>query len=127
MRIPRLLLLAPLAAACSRGDAATSRGRVVVDSVGGVPRTITEVPVGWSDTNGWKLVEVARLTGGTDGPGELINPGSVAMDDEGRIYVAERDPSVIKQFSPDGTFLRTIGRQGSGPGEFQVPFVAIAG
>ncbi|HVX88540.1 MAG TPA: hypothetical protein VG940_06400, partial [Gemmatimonadales bacterium] len=76
---------------------------------------------------GWKLVEVARLTGGTDDPGELINPGSVAVDGSGRIYVAERDPSVIKQYAPDGTFLRTIGRQGSGPGEFQVPFIAIAG
>lgn len=123
----RLFLLPLLAAGCTRGDAATSMGRVVVDSVGGVPRTMTELPTGWSDTSGWKLVEVARLVGGTDDPGELINPGSVAVDAAGRIYVAERDPSVIKLFAPDGTFLRTIGRQGSGPGEFQVPFIAVAG
>ena len=127
MRVATVLLCSVLAAACTRGDAAVSRGRYTVDSVAGVPRTLTEIPTGWADTSGWKLVEVARLTGGTDEPGELINPGSVAIDDAGRIYVAERDPSVIKVFGPDGTFLKTIGRQGMGPGEFQVPFIAVAG
>ena len=127
MRVSKLLLLGVLTSACARGEAVVSMGRFTVDSVAGVPRTITESPTGWADTSGWKLVEVARLTGGTDEPGELVNPGSVAIDALGRIYVAERDPSVIKQFTPDGHYIRSIGRQGAGPGEFQAPFIAVAG
>jgi hypothetical protein len=124
----RALFLLTLAAGCAGGDAGTSIGRVVVDTLpDGTPRTMTAAAVGWSDTNGWKLVEVLRLTGETEGPGGLVHPGSVAIDGAGRIYVAEREPAVVKQFSPDGAFIRTIGRGGSGPGEFEVPFVAAAG
>jgi hypothetical protein len=127
MRLPLACLL--LAAACARGEAASSRGRVVIDTLAdGTPRTLTELPVGWSDTNGWTLVEVARLTGGEEGTvGEIVNPQDVTLDGAGRIYISEQDPAVIKQFNPDGTFLRTIGRQGQGPGEFTTAFLAIGG
>ena len=127
MRVPHHLLLLLLTAGCAGGEV-SHVGRVVVDTLpDGTPRTITQSPVGWSDTNGWKLVEVLRLTGETEGPGGMIHPGSVAIDGGGRIYVAEREPAVVKQFSAEGKFIRAIGREGSGPGEFQVPFVAAAG
>jgi len=126
MRLPTLLLFAGLTA-CARGEAATSLGRVVIDTVGGKPRTMTEVPVGWVDTNGWKLVEVARIVGGTDRPGDLIEPQSVALAADGSIYVSDKSPAVIKQYSPTGTFVRSIGREGQGPGEFIVGFIAVSG
>jgi hypothetical protein len=123
----RRVLFLLLIAGCAGHEAPTS-GRVVVDTLpDGTPRTMTERAVGWSDTNGWKLVEALRLTGEGEGPGALIHPGSVAIDAAGRIYVAEREPAVVKQFSAEGVFIRAIGRQGSGPGEFQGPFVAAAG
>jgi hypothetical protein len=124
----RAALLLFLAAGCARGDAAISRGKFTVDTLAdGTPRTLTEVPVGWSDTSGWKLVEVARLTGGTEGPGDLVSPQDVTMDAAGRIYVSENDPAAIKVYNPDGSFIRTIGRSGQGPGEFGVAFIAVAG
>jgi hypothetical protein len=124
----RSLLLTPLVLGCGAGEAATSRGRVVLDSLpDGTPRTITELPVGWSDTSGWKLVEVARITGGTEGEGDLVNPQSVAIDAAGNIYVADRSPASLKKYGPDGTFLRSIAREGQGPGEFQVGFLALHG
>jgi hypothetical protein len=124
----RALFLLTLASGCAGGDAGTSIGRVVVDTLpDGTPRTMTELPVGWSDTNGWKLVEVLRLTGGVEGPGDLVDPGNVAIDAAGRIYVADNAPASVKQFNADGTYLRTIGRQGQGPGEFTLALIAVSG
>src|SRR5690242_21777186 len=85
-------------AACARGNAATSLGHVTVDTLPrGVVRTMTDSPVGWRDTLGWRLVEVARITGGTDSPGELIDPQDVAIGSDGAIYVSDNSPSVAKK------------------------------
>ncbi len=40
-------------------------------------------------------------------------------DAEGNIYLLDGQISQIAVFTPDGELLRTIGRQGEGPGEFQ--------
>jgi len=45
----------------------------------------------------------------------------VAIDDHGNIYVLDRRGAHIKVFDNTGTYLRTIGRRGQGPGEFQNP------
>jgi len=42
---------------------------------------------------------------------------SIAVDNSENIYVADSKDSHIKVFSPKGDYLRTIGRQGQGPGE----------
>ncbi len=39
-------------------------------------------------------------------------------DDEGNIYVNDRDRQRIQKFDPQGQYLVTIGRKGRGPGEF---------
>jgi len=39
-------------------------------------------------------------------------------DDEGNIYVNDRDRQRIQKFDPQGQYLITIGRKGRGPGEF---------
>jgi hypothetical protein len=45
----------------------------------------------------------------------------VVTDDQGNLYVLDAQLAEVMVFSPDGEFLRSIGRQGSGPGEFQTP------
>jgi hypothetical protein len=86
-------------------------------------------PSAWADTSGWKLVELYRV-GGADAGGvgaeELVDPQSVALDAAGGIYVADRKPAVVKQFGPAGEYIRSFGREGSGPGEFQAAFIALA-
>jgi hypothetical protein len=42
----------------------------------------------------------------------------VAVDAKGRVYVLD-DDQVIRVFEPDGSLLRSMGRLGSGPGEFR--------
>ncbi|HET7041265.1 MAG TPA: hypothetical protein VFI13_04575 [Gemmatimonadales bacterium] len=128
MRALASVLCLIAAAACARGEAATSLRRVVVDTLpNGVRRTVTERPVGWNDTTGWRLVEVARITGGVDGPGDLVDPQSVAMAEDGTIFVADQSPAALKEYTPTGTYVRTIAREGQGPGEFQTGFIAVHG
>jgi len=48
----------------------------------------------------------------------LFKPGRFAVDAEGNIYLGDDSDSAIKVFDSQGKYLRTIGREGQGPGEF---------
>jgi hypothetical protein len=55
-------------------------------------------------------------------PGEeviLYQPGSYTVDNNGNIYIGDRSDNIIKVFDSNGKFIRSIGRKGEGPGEFQ--------
>lgn len=114
--------------------ACTDRGpKLAVPTVTTLPNGAVEVkntgPSAWADTSGWKLMELYRV-GGADAEGlgaeELVDPQSVALDAAGGVYVADRKPAIIKQFGPAGGYIRSFGREGSGPGEFRVAFMATA-
>ncbi|MDH5466481.1 MAG: 6-bladed beta-propeller [Candidatus Aminicenantes bacterium] len=45
--------------------------------------------------------------------------GTIAIDDEERIYISDWKETHIKVFDKDGMYLITIGRKGQGPGEFE--------
>ena len=58
----------------------------------------------------------------------LSQPVDLALDDRGNLYVLDRFLAQILVLSPTGELLRTIGREGSGPGEFIRPRVmALSG
>jgi len=100
---------------------------VVTTLANGAMEVRNSGPSAWVDTMGWKLVELYQVGGSTaTGPEELVHPLSVAVDQAGEIYVGDMNPAVIKQFGPTGAYVRSIGREGSGPGEFKVPQVATA-
>jgi hypothetical protein len=46
---------------------------------------------------------------------------SVAVDDSGAVYACDYAANNIKKFNADGEFLRIIGKEGQGPGEFGSP------
>ena len=55
-------------------------------------------------------------------PGEeiiLYQPGSYIVDNNGNVYIGDRSDNIIKVFDSNGQFIRSFGRQGEGPGEFQ--------
>lgn len=69
-----------------------------------------------------QLKELWRLGGESDNEDELFGLISrIITDKAGNIYLLDTQLSEVKVFSPDGTFLRTIGREGEGPGEFRLP------
>lgn len=45
----------------------------------------------------------------------------ITVDNDGRIYILDRRESHVKLFDQDGKYVRTIGRQGQGPGELNNP------
>lgn len=111
-------------AACA--DGVPEAARPVVDTVSpGVVRVTSPGPV-WADSaTAWRLVETLRIQGQETTPSELISPMKLAVDEWGRVYVADQKPTVIKLYDRDGTFIRTIGREGAGPGEFRVALLAV--
>ncbi|HUF51882.1 MAG TPA: hypothetical protein VMN60_13740 [Longimicrobiales bacterium] len=67
------------------------------------------------------VVEDLRI-GSLDDPDEGFSRiGSMAVGDDGEVYVVDGAAREVRVFSPDGERLRTIGRSGQGPGEFSSP------
>lgn len=74
----------------------------------------------------------ARITAtvGEDSPTTPFLIGEIsglAIDDVGRVYVSDMKEPRILVFGPDGKRLATIGRKGSGPGEFRAPTGPVIG
>lgn len=55
------------------------------------------------------------------GPPEslLARVGSIVIDREGAIYVADRKDQQVKVYDPNGRYIRAFGKVGQGPGEYQ--------
>lgn len=109
--------LALAMAACAADEPRGDESRVVIDTVGGVeyvhafgaPR-VFEIEPG---------VRIGSGGGAGDpGPDEFGMVRSIVADADGAIYVADVQANEIRVFGADGAHLRTIGRSGDGPGEF---------
>lgn len=46
-------------------------------------------------------------------------PGQLIVDEDGTTYVLDRQLSEVQVFDSEGEWLRTVGREGEGPGEFR--------
>ena len=72
---------------------------------------------------GTEVLELEELwrVGGDDSDMLFGLVTQVMADPEGNIYILDTQLSEVQMFSPDGEFLRTLSRQGEGPGETQYP------
>lgn len=121
----QIFTLSAIALLGCAGASADSLPVARVDTLAGGLLSVTSDAPAWRDpSRAWSLVEELRF-GGDEGPGELIDPQSFAADGEGRLYVVDSKPAIIKVFDRDGSFIRAIGRDGSGPGEFRVGYIAV--
>ncbi len=115
-----LVLLAVTISACGEGSPAAA-GEWAIDTLdGGVVRTTNPGSPAVLEGAPLALQHVLRL-GAADGPeaevfGQIIG---VEGDDDGRVYVLDRQANELRIFSPVGEHLHTAGRSGGGPGEYQ--------
>jgi hypothetical protein len=126
MRNTLLPILALAWSACSGAKAGESLANIRTETLpNGVTRVMSEGPTAWAAGQPASLVEEVRFQGEDGTPSELGEPRDLAVDALGRIYVVDGKPAAIKVFAPDGQYIRTIGREGEGPGEFRIAFIAI--
>ena len=56
-----------------------------------------------------------------DGKGRLFSPVNVAVDQQGTVYVSDPGAFRVQVYDAEGRYVRTIGKQGVGPGMFARP------
>lgn len=69
----------------------------------------------------WRLVPEATFGGAGDPAAEFSDIRGVEVSKNGNVLVLDYKAQNIRVFSPDGKFLKVIGRGGEGPGEFGEP------
>lgn len=110
----RLTLLALVAlSSCSAPRDSNDALQTTVDTVGAVEHVRNAgTPPTWS-------LERAVVVGAIDaGPAAFGRIRSIVADGDGTIYVADNLANEVRVFGADGSYVRTIGRRGGGPGEF---------
>lgn len=116
--IPATIAIAAWAAGCAGSDSVAWAG-TVTDSAG-VSLISNPAQGMWSESDAWTVEPVVTI-GAAEGEAELQfgQIVAIAVDRSGRIHVLDQQASNVRTFDPDGAFVRTIGRKGSGPGEIQ--------
>lgn len=71
-----------------------------------------------AETKQFTLVEDLRIGGADTGKASFSGIAGLKFDAHGGIWVLDRQAHELRLFSPSGAFVRTVGRQGEGPGEF---------
>ena len=67
----------------------------------------------------WTVVEELRIGSVDDERQMLTQVQALAVDEAGRVYIAQPQDGVVRVFDADGEPVRTIGGPGQGPGEFE--------
>jgi hypothetical protein len=108
----------------------TVRSRIVVSSLVVIASLVsTACGDGASVTarESWTVDPIPLLDISDDDPGGDIRLGEavhVTRRSDGSVLVADRALHALRIFGPDGQFRHAVGRQGSGPGEFEYIRVA---
>lgn len=75
----------------------------------------------------WRWVSERVIAPPEGSKGELGEITSLAIADDGTIYAMQKRPATVLVFGPDGNFLRTVGREGDGPGELRSGVIGVKG
>lgn len=114
------LLLFVLLGGCGASDAPQAT-HTIEERNGTTVVTNTDAPV-WEGLDEAPIhLEQTQTYGAAEEPEEAMLAGvrSAAVDDDGVLYVLDRDNHRIVAFNPDGSIHWTAGTEGQGPGELQ--------
>ena len=129
LRIAAFPVLALLSTACASGsdDAASEAHRwtAAVDTIGDtvVVRTVSG-QVWESDRTLVSEVSIGVLEG--EEQYQFGRLRAIAVDGNGNMYAFDSHVPVLRVYGPDGAWLRDIGREGEGPGEYKQPDAGLA-
>ena len=118
--VATLAALVPPPIQAMHGAHGSAPQEVVVDTVEGRPVVTTEFPQPGGDAGAWSLVEelgLGNVVG--DGPEGFGEVHDIAVDPAGQIYVLDVGSKEVRVFGRDGAYLRTMAREGEGPGEIR--------
>ncbi len=120
VRLQRLTVAAVLVGACA-GDP-SNEWSGTIDTLGSGAVLVSNPEQGvWGSSSPWQLLEVAKIGTQLDsGPDVFGDISDIDVDTAGRVYVLDRQAQHVRIFDHDGSYIRTIGKVGGGPGEFRV-------
>ncbi len=120
MRLLVSLLLVGLFLACAGED---PRSSVTQWDSAGITIVESHSPR-WGGTEGWSVDPEPFMDLTTSGTGDahwFYRVSDATRLSDGSIAVAENDSDEVRFFSSEGAFLKAVGGEGEGPGEFRWP------
>ncbi len=116
----RLLTVAAVLLLVACGDGHRNEPFTVDTMPGGAIRVVNHRPAGWSSLDSaWRFVLEREIAPAEGSAGEIGSVQSVALLGDGRIATMELSPARLRLYDSDGQWLRDIGGDGDGPGEFR--------
>ena len=105
-------------AACGGPDRSS---RVTITDSAGI-RIVESVAPAWEADEAWRVSGPITSVGAIDGPPEsqLHRVRGVARLGDGRVVVSNQGSSEIRLYDASGRWIRSIGGEGDGPGEFRL-------
>ena len=117
---PRSFLIALLTALLLPGVCAGAWDGEITEGADRLLVSNSTTPAGGESS--WELEELWRLDGDDEDSEDFFGVLSHAVfDADGNVYLLDRQLHEVKVYSAAGEFLRVIGREGEGPGEFRRP------
>jgi len=134
-RYPRILVAAPLMfAALAIGACGGEPELEFADWLLPVPegtpvKEYGPIPLDERDENAVQLIDDLVIGGDSSDPDTIFyQPTGVVASADGNIFVGDYGNNHIRMFDRDGKYLKTLGKEGQGPGEFaSLAGITIAG
>lgn len=85
-------------------------------------KTVSNPAKGFAEPATIKLPELWRLGGDSESEEDFFGVISdIDIDASSQVYLLDSQLNEVKIYTKDGEFVRSIGREGEGPGEFRTP------